>query len=158
MTGLAFPIMRLRDFFSPDAVDLDLRVPDKAAALDRLVALLRVDGPTVEVLIASLARREQMGSTGMGRGIAIPHCRAGIVPELRLAFGRAPAGLAWGAIDNQPVHNVFLIVAPPVEVSNSYLPVLGRLAQFAKGPDMPLRLAALKTVEEFMALLDSAGG
>ncbi len=149
--------MRLRDYFSPDAVDLDLRAPDAAAALDRLVTLLRVDDPTADSLIALLERREQMGSTGMGRGIAIPHCRAGIVPELRLAFGRSRAGISWGAIDSQPVHNIFLIVAPPVEVSNSYLPVLGRLAQFAKGPDMPQRLAALTTVEEFLALLDERG-
>ena len=64
------------------------------------------------------------------------------------------AGIEYDAIDGQPVHNLFLIVAPPVDASNLYLPVLGRLAQFAKGADVPERLAALKQPEEFFALLD----
>ena len=101
-----------------------------------------------------LDRREQLGSTGVGRGIAIPHCRAPVIPQLRLAYGRIPAGIPYDAIDGQPVHNLFLIVAPPVEVSNLYLPVLGRLAQFAKGLDVPEKLAALTSVDDFFALLD----
>jgi mannitol/fructose-specific phosphotransferase system IIA component (Ntr-type) len=63
--------------------------------------------------------------------------------------------LPYDAIDGCPVHNLFLIVAPPIEVSNLYLPVLGRLAQFAKGPEIPAKLAALTTPDDFFALLDS---
>src|ERR1019366_1487690 len=105
-----------------------------------------------ETLRKLLERREQLGSTGVGHGIAIPHCRAVVVSQLRLPAGRAPAGIPYDAIDGQPVHNLFLIVAPPVEVSNLYLPVLGRLAQFAKGDDIPDRLAELTTPAEFLAL------
>jgi mannitol/fructose-specific phosphotransferase system IIA component (Ntr-type) len=149
--------MRLRDFFSPDAISLDLGVQTKADALAAMVALLAVPQDTSDTLRKLLDRREQLGSTGVGRGIAIPHCRAVVVPQLRLAFGRSPSGIAYDAIDGAPVHNLFLIVAPPVEVSNLYLPVLGRLAQFAKAPDVPERLAALKTPEEFFLLLDKRG-
>jgi mannitol/fructose-specific phosphotransferase system IIA component (Ntr-type) len=61
------------------------------------------------------------------------------------------------AMDNRPVHHVFLIVAPPLEISNQYLPVLGRVAQFAKEPDVPDRLAALDRPEDFFRLLEEKG-
>lgn len=149
--------MQLRDFFAPDAIGLDLAVQTKPDVISAMVALLKVPQDTGDTLRKLLERREQLGSTGVGRGIAIPHCRAVVIPQLRLAFGRVPAGVPYDAIDGQPVHNLFLIVAPPVEVSNLYLPVLGRLAQFAKAADIPERLAALKTPEEFLLLLDERG-
>jgi nitrogen PTS system EIIA component len=152
--AVSVPAMRLSEFFAPDAIALELAVRAKPDALSAMVDLLRVDSDAEETLRRLLERREQLGSTGVGRGIAIPHCRATVIPQLRLAFGRVPAGLPYDAIDGQPVQNLFLIVAPPVEVSNLYLPVLGRLAQFAKGADIPQRLAALTTPEEFFALLD----
>ena len=105
-----------------------------------------------------LKRRENLGSTGIGRGIAIPHCRSLVVNKLRVAFGRKPGGVEYNAIDNQPVYNFFLIVAPPLEVSNQYLPVLGSLAQFAKDPDTTQRLAELKSPDEFLSLLQEKAG
>jgi len=149
--------MRLRDFFTADAVGLHLAAKTKPEALSEMVTLLGVEPPVGETLRRLLEKRETLGSCGVGRGIAIPHCRAPVVPELRLAFGRAPHGISYDAIDGRPVHNLFLIVAPPVEASNLYLPVLGRLAQFAKGPDIPERLAALTTVDDFFSLLDERG-
>jgi mannitol/fructose-specific phosphotransferase system IIA component (Ntr-type) len=80
-----------------------------------------------------------------------------MVQQLRLAFGRQPAGVDYRAIDDRPVHHFFLIVAPPVEVSNQYLPVLGKIAQFAKEPDVPDRLAAVRSAEDFFALLKQKG-
>ena len=94
------------------------------------------------------------GSTGVGRGVAIPHSRSLVSNRLRLAYGRHPAGLEFQAIDGKPVSHFFLIVAPPLEISNQYLPVLGRIAQFAKEPDVPARLAAVTSPEEFFQLLE----
>jgi nitrogen PTS system EIIA component len=146
--------MRLRDFFTPTAVNLEMAPAPKPAILTALVDLLDLERETSQTLGRLLERREEMGSTGVGHGIAIPHCRAPMVPHLRLAFGRVPNGCTYQAIDGKPVHFFFLIVAPPLEVSNLYLPVLGRLAQFAKGADIPERLAALRTPEDFFQLLD----
>lgn len=149
--------MRLREFFTADAITLELPATTREEILDAMIALLRVDDRAADTLRRLLQRREQLGSTGVGRGIAIPHCRSLVVPHLRLAYGRCPAGVAYDAIDGRPVHHVFLIVAPPLEVSNQYLPVLGRLAQFAKDPDVPERLAALSRTEEFFELLEVKG-
>ena len=60
-------------------------------------------------------------------------------------------------MDGQPVHFFFLIVAPPLEVSNQYLPVLGKIAQFSKEPDLPDRLLALDSPAQFMKLLEEKG-
>ena len=149
--------MRLSDLFAPDAIALDLDASSKEAVLAAMVALLRVDDSTADTLRRMLQRREQLGSTGVGRGVAIPHCRSLVVPRLRMAYGRLPEGLSYDAIDGGPVHHIFLIVAPPVELSNDYLPVLGRLAGFAKEADIPERLSALTTPAEFLALLEERG-
>ena len=149
--------MRLRDLFAPDAINLELTTSSTEEVLAAMVELLHVNAEAGETLRRMLQRREQLGSTGVGRGIAIPHCRSVVVPRLRMAYGRVPAGASYDAIDRQPVHHIFLIVAPPVETSNDYLPVLGRLARFAKERDVPSRLASLSSPEEFLTLLEESG-
>src|SRR5512134_692134 len=147
--------MELREFFSEDAVKLELEGTTKDEVLRELIGLLKLGEKDEGMLFKMLKRRENLGSTGIGRGIAIPHCRSLVVTRLRVAFGRKPEGVDFRAIDEKPVHNFFLIVAPPLEVSNQYLPVLGKIAQFAKEPDVPDRLARLSEPGEFMALLES---
>ena len=146
--------MRLRELFTAESVELDLESDDKDGVLKELVSLLDLDEKSEGILYKTLKRRENLGSTGIGKGIAIPHCRSLVVKRLRLAYGRKKSGLDFNAIDGQPVKNFFLIIAPPLEVSNQYLPVLGKIAQFAKDPEVPERLAELETVDGFLELLD----
>ena len=149
--------MELREFFSEDAIELDLKGTTKDDILRELISLLKLDEKSEGMLFKMLKRRENLGSTGIGRGIAIPHCRSLVVNKLRVAFGRKKLGVDFKAIDEKPVHFFFLIVAPPLEVSNEYLPVLGRIAQFVKEPDVPERLAGLRTHEDFFDLLRTKG-
>ena len=146
--------MKLREFFTAEAVNLDLESDSKDDLLKELVSLLELDEKSEAILFKTLKRRENLGSTGIGKGIAIPHCRSLVVNRLRLAYGRKPDGVDFKAIDNEPVHNFFLIVAPPLEVSNQYLPVLGKIAQFAKDPEVPQRLQEISTPEDFLELLE----
>src|SRR3954471_19567212 len=127
--------MQLKDFFSPDAITLGLRGGSKDEVLAELVGLLRMDERSAGTLLRIIQRRENLGSTGIGRGIAIPHCRSLVVSRLRLAFGHRQEGVEYQAIDARPVCSFFLIVAPPLEISNQYLPVLGKIAQLAKEGD-----------------------
>ena len=146
--------MRLREFFSDDAIALEVESTAKDAVLKELVGLLHLDEKAEGMLFKMLKRRETLGSTGIGQSIAIPHCRSLVVNRLRVAFGRKLDGIDFKAIDDRPVHYFFLIVAPPLEVSNQYLPVLGKIAQFAKEPDVPDRLAKLATPQQFLKLLE----
>jgi len=146
--------MELRDFFSEDAIKLELEGTTKDEILKELIGLLGLDDKSEGMLFKMLKRRENLGSTGIGRGIAIPHCRSLVVSKLRVAFGRKTVGVDFKAIDDKPVFFFFLIVAPPLEVSNQYLPVLGKIAQFSKEADVPERLLKLTQPREFMQLLE----
>ena len=149
--------MELREFFSVEAVKLNLEGTTKDDVLKELIGLLGLDEKNETMLFKMLKRRENLGSTGIGRGIAIPHCRSLVVNKLRVAFGRKKEGIDFKAIDDKPVHFFFLIVAPPLEVSNQYLPVLGKIAQFSKEADVPERLLSLTQPAEFMKLLEEKG-
>jgi len=149
--------MQLREFFAADAIRLPLAATTKDDVLAEMVALLRTEEKSADALLKMLRRREALGSTGIGRGVAVPHCRSLVVSRLQLAYGYSSGGVAYDAIDGQPVHHVFLIVAPPNEVSNQYLPVLGKIAQLAKEPRVPEQLSRLTSAEEFFQLLADKG-
>ena len=146
-----------RGYGGYETMEKAFRTMEPDDVLKELIALLKLDEKSEGMLFKMLKRRENLGSTGIGRGIAIPHCRSLVVNRLRVAFGRKPAGVDFKAIDERPVHFFFLIVAPPLEVSNQYLPVLGKIAQFSKESDVPQRLLSLKEPAEFMRLLEEKG-
>jgi mannitol/fructose-specific phosphotransferase system IIA component (Ntr-type) len=116
----------LLDFFEDDLFIPELKGTTKTEALkemvEKLTAAARIkDG---EILERMLHQREQLGSTGIGRGVAVPHGRSLAIERLTVVFGRSAAGIDYDAMDGKPVHLVFLTVAPPQERSNLYLPVL----------------------------------
>jgi mannitol/fructose-specific phosphotransferase system IIA component (Ntr-type) len=149
--------MLLQDFLDPRATSFALAAGTKDELLDEMVALLRLPARPTAALSLIVRRREQMGSTGFGRGIAIPHARSLVVNRLRMAFGYHHRGVDYAAVDHAPVHAVFLIVAPPHEVSNQYLPVLGKVAQLCQHADTAERLRGLRSPEELFAFLRERG-
>ncbi|MBW7997739.1 MAG: PTS sugar transporter subunit IIA [Candidatus Glassbacteria bacterium] len=149
--------MELKELFDASNVKLDLESNEKDDVLMELIGLLQLDEKAKEMLFKMLKKRENLGSTGIGKGFAIPHCRSLVVDKLNVAFGRHAKGFDFNSIDGKPGHYFFLIVAPPVEISNYYLPVLGKVAQFCKTPDITAKLDNLEQVEEFLKLLEEAG-
>src|SRR5207237_8169021 len=129
----------------------------KYLIIKKLIALMNLKEKSDGMLFKMLKRRENLGSTGIGRGISIPHCRSLVVNRLRVAFGRKVSGVDFKAIDEKAVNFFFLIVAPPLEVSNQYLPVLGKIAQFSKEYDVQQRLLTLKEPKQFLNLLEEKG-
>ncbi|MFN2431789.1 MAG: PTS sugar transporter subunit IIA [Gemmatimonadota bacterium] len=148
--------MKLSEFVHLNEVRLELAAASKDAALEELVGLLKLERRAQEILVSLLKKREALGSTGIGSGVAIPHSRSLVVERLRVAFGRRPQGIEFAALDGKPVRYLFLIVAPPLEVSNQYLPVLGRIAQFCKNRENLEKLDRVRTPQEFLAVLDAA--
>jgi len=146
--------MNLREFFSEDVINLELQGDNKDDILRELIAELDLPEKSENILFKMLKRRENLGSTGIGRSIAIPHCRSLVVSRLRVAFGRKNPPIDFKAIDDRPVSYFFLIVAPPLEVSNQYLPVLGKIAQLCREPDVPDRLGQIESPAQFLELLD----
>jgi mannitol/fructose-specific phosphotransferase system IIA component (Ntr-type) len=143
----------LSDFIDAPKVRLHLSASTKAAALQELLGVMGFNHEAGGMVLQTLLHREAMGSTGVGRGIAVPHCRTPLAEKLQVAYGRRLEGIDYEAIDGQPVVHLFLLVAPPIEVSNDYLPVLGRIAQLAKDSVFLSRLMAVASPEEFLSLL-----
>src|SRR5258705_11739682 len=117
--------MRLREFFSEDAISLDLQSTTKDAVLRELVGLLKLDEKAQAMLFKVLKRRETLGSTGIGQHIAIPHCRALVGSRLRCAVGRSAKGIDLKAMDDQHVKYLYPIGAPPLGGCKQYLHLLG---------------------------------
>ncbi|MGE0554994.1 MAG: PTS sugar transporter subunit IIA [Gemmatimonadales bacterium] len=146
---------RLVDCFAPAQIRLDLAATTKADAIAELLAAFELSPRDHSATMRAILRREAMGSTAIGRGIAVPHARTPLVSQLRVAFGRSVRGIPFGTNDDDIlVHHVFLFLAPPVDVSNEYLPMLGQVARLGTESDTAERLAGVTTVAEFLAVLD----
>lgn len=105
------------------------------------------------IVLEMVRRREQLGSTGIGHGIAIPHGRTTATPELKIAYGYSTRGIAWEAIDKKPVQMIFMVLAPPQEENNRYLPVLGRLVEILSNAGERGKLKAINDFAEFINIL-----
>ena len=115
-----------------ERINLDLESKKKPDVLRELVEMVKT-GEEAGQLYDRLMEREDLGSTGIGRGIAIPHSRSLLVNKLELAIGRSAKGVAFDTIDKKPAHLFFLIVAPPQDPGNQYLMTLGRVALVCQG-------------------------
>lgn len=145
----------LLDFFEDDLFIPELKGATKAEALkemvEKLTAAARIkDG---EILERMLHQREQLGSTGIGRGVAVPHGRSLAIERLTVVFGRSEAGIDYDAMDGKPVHLVFLTVAPPQERSNLYLPVLGKIVEMVKSARVRKQLLTAASFAEISGII-----
>ena len=145
--------MKLVDFLSEDTIKLDLDGTNKDEILKELVDILNLEERPRQILFDLLKKREKLGSTGIGKGVAIPHCRSLVINRLMMAFGKKEKGVEFEAIDGKPTHFFFLIIAPPLEISNLYLPVLGKVAQFCKDNKNIHKLHKVETPKDFIAML-----
>lgn len=146
--------MKLVDFLSEETINLSLKGKTKDGILKELVDILNLEERPRQILFDLLKKREKLGSTGIGKGVAIPHCRSLVINRLMMAFGRKPKGVEFDSIDGKPAHYFFLIIAPPLEISNLYLPVLGKVAQFCKDNKNIKKLEKIDSPADFIALLE----
>ena len=108
--------MKLRDFIVPDAIVASLSSTDRDGALRELVTSLADAGAApkeaVDEIIAALIKREQNGSTGFGKGVAVPHVKHPAVTRMSGTIGRSSTGIDFAALDHQPVYTVVLLLSP----------------------------------------------
>lgn len=124
--------MKLEEFLTDENIKLNLGSRKKASVIEELVELLPVEESIKSMLKDNLLKREKMGSTGVGKGIAIPHCRSVLVDKLTIIIGRSKRGIDFDAQDGKPVHLLFLVVAPPQPRPLEYLVILGEIAKLSK--------------------------
>jgi PTS system nitrogen regulatory IIA component len=119
--------MPFLDLLPAQRIRTDVVAADKAGLLDRLAGLLADPGADREAIHDSLRAREQLGSTGLGRGVAIPHGRIAALDQARAAFVRLDTPLAFDAADGGPVDLVAALVVP-LHYTDQHLHLLAELA------------------------------
>lgn len=108
--------MKLREFIVTEAITPELKSSDRDGAIRELVEALAAAGSlpadAVEEVIAALVKREQNGSTGFGKGVAVPHVKHAKVKQMAGTIGRSTGGIDFAALDHQPVYSIFLLLSP----------------------------------------------
>ena len=138
-----------------DRIRLNLHANDRDGILRELVLLVidPTDERGTEVLFKALKEREDLCSTCVNEGVAVPHSRnalVGLVGRPVLAYGRHPRGVAFGALDTKPVHHFFLLCAPNVR---EHLQLLARLTRLTNKPEFRDGLMAAESPDQLMALI-----
>lgn len=149
--------MKIRDLLAVESIDLNGKVNGKNEALDAMVALMAKSGKIndVEKYRKGVYAREEEGTTGIGEGIAIPHCKSDAVSRPGLAAMVIKDGVDFDALDGGKVSLIFLIAAPNTE-DNVHLDVLSKLSVLLMDENFTSGLRNAKTVEEFLSVIDRA--
>ena len=149
----------LSELLSPARVNLNLQSGDREAVLSELVNQipeLAQQPESRQKLVRALHEREQLYSTGIGDGVALPHSRnalVGLVDRPLLVFGRHASGIPYGAIDSAPAKLFFLLIAPTV---TQHLAILARLGRLLRDPKLRQNLLAAETPEAVRTVLAEA--
>lgn len=146
--------MELSEFISPKLTKLELVSDNKVDAIKELIDMLDAAGYLTDAnaFLKSILEREKVGSTGIGKGIAIPHSRTSSVREVIVAIGRSTKGIEFEALDNREVHLVFLIAAP-LESGGLYLKALARLSRLLRYQEFRTELMEAQTAEDFVKII-----
>lgn len=149
--------MKIRDLLAVESIDLNGKVTGKNETLDAMVALMAKSGKIndVEKYRKGVYAREEEGTTGIGEGIAIPHCKSDAVSRPGLAAMVIKDGVDFDALDGGKVSLIFLIAAPNTE-DNVHLDVLSKLSVLLMDENFTSGLRNAKTVEEFLSVIDQA--
>ncbi|ORJ59544.1 PTS sugar transporter subunit IIA [Geothermobacter hydrogeniphilus] len=146
--------MKIIDLLDPAAISADLQASTKAEVLGELTdALMRVE-PSLDrdEVVAILQEREQLGSTGIGDGVAIPHGKLRKLDKLLISFGRSRGGIDFDSMDGRPAQLFFLLVAPEESVG-VHLKTLARISKLLKNPSVRQALLDAEDAESIYGII-----
>lgn len=146
--------MKILDILAPDAIIPDMQATSKPEALQELASILATLHPEIDRarLATVLVEREQLGSTAIGEGIAIPHGKLPGVRSVLAAFARSRGGIDFDSLDGGPTRLFFLLVAPE-DSAGIHLKALARVSRLLKDKGFRDRLFASETREELFAVI-----
>jgi len=149
--------MRMGDFVVREAIIPTLTASTKEGVVRGMVESLRnaghFCGVDMEDIVRALLKRELLGSTGIGRGVAIPHTKHTCVDHLVGTVAVAPAGVAFDSIDGEPVY-IFVLLISPQDHPGDHLRALENISRTLRDENFVKALRASTTREEIGALLD----
>lgn len=151
--------MKLSDFVVREAILPNLQVESKEAAIRAMVGSLKASGnippDDEEGIVAAIMKREELGSTGIGNGVAVPHTKHPSVDKLVATVAIAPSGVDFASLDGEAVYILFLLVSPP-ERPGDHLRGLENISRHLRNQNFCNFLKQAKSSEDVMDLLQEA--
>jgi nitrogen PTS system EIIA component len=150
------PDIRLSGLLKEKYVELDLQEKDKKKILIELVDSIAAKGKIKDKkeILASLVKREKLGSTGIGNGVAIPHTRSAKVSDFILAFGRQAKGIDFGALDGEKTYIFFVLISPEDNIGG-HLKILAEVSRLVKDKFIVDRLKAAQDKKEILKVIST---
>ncbi|MFK5954655.1 MAG: PTS sugar transporter subunit IIA [Desulfobacterium sp.] len=145
--------MKISEILHRSAIIADLKSNDKKGVLEELAAA--VSGMTEtdsQHILKVLLEREQLGSTGIGGGIGIPHGKLNAINSIVVGFGLSRGGVDFDSLDNKPVHIFFLLITPE-NSTGSHLKVLAQISRLLKQNDFKDRLMKAENVDDIVQVI-----
>lgn len=153
--------MKFADFISPGAIRADLAADDKQGVIREMVQSLldagKIDAAEMESIIKAILNREELGSTGIGRGVAVPHAKHGSVDQLVGTVAVSRDGVDFDSLDGEKVFVLFLLVSP-LDRPGDHLRALENISRQLRDDRFCRFLKAAKTADEIRQLLEEADG
>lgn len=146
--------MQLVDVLKENMIFLNFEAANKEEAIDKFIISLDRTGTIKEpnALKDALLEREKLGTTGIGNGIAMPHARSSAIKDLTVAFFRSEKGIDFKSMDSEPVHLVFLLLAP-VTAGGPYLKLLAKISRLLRSDDFRKALIEAKDVASVLQII-----
>ena len=151
--------MKFADFICPEAIRADIAAADKEGTIREMVQALvdtkKVDAGEFESIVKAILKREELGSTGIGRGVAVPHTKHPSVDHLIGTVAVSSSGVDFASLDGETVHLFFLLISPP-DRPGDHLRALENISRQLRDDTFCRFLKQAKTREEIVLLLDEA--
>jgi len=151
--------MKFTDFICRESILAQLEAPDKEGAIREMVQALckagKVESGEYESIVKAILKREELGSTGIGRGVAVPHTKHPSVDRLVGSVAVSPQGVDFTSLDGEVVHLFFLLISPP-DRPGDHLRALENISRQLRDDTFCRFLQQAKTTEDIQVLLDEA--
>lgn len=151
--------MKFSDFLTRSAIIKEIGSTDKKSTIKELVEIIKsaysLRGFKTDNIVDALMKREKLGSTGIGNGVAVPHAKLEGLKNVVASFGRSQAGIDFNAVDGSPVHLIFLILAP-ADKPEANLQALQRVSQAIKQTNFCKFLKEAKDTKDILDLFKEA--
>ncbi|MEE8128137.1 MAG: PTS sugar transporter subunit IIA [Nitrospinaceae bacterium] len=146
--------MKISDILKEDYIIADLEAGDKEGTLSEVSLFLKHKGaiPDHGKLLQALLDREQLGSTGIGDNMAIPHAKYEDIEQIITVFARSRKGVDFQSLDRKPVHFIFLLLSPPAS-TGLHLKALAKIARLFKNPSLRENILKAENADTIHSLI-----
>lgn len=145
--------MKISQFLHKDSIIADLKAKDKKGVIDELaLTISKTTKTSAETIAEILLEREQLGSTGIGGGIAIPHGKLNLTESIMIGFGLSKKGIEYESLDNRPVH-IFFVLLTSENSTGGHLKVLAQISKLLKTDSFKKGLLSAQSVDDIYEII-----